>query len=137
MNKSLNSSAYPLKTVICSQVEAAKKKMFGEIGYDREFNDFTSSHTLPNNLLSDHPNLLAPLQSLIRKQRSAASGLNIVTTKNPISFKDSNTKNLFQKFGPLSQRSSCNHFQTKLIDQDNYFLIRHAKLKKMVVIKRI
>ena len=73
--------------------------MFGEIGFDGEFNDFKSSYTLPNNLLSDHPNLLAPLQSLIRKQRSAASGLNIVTTKNPISFKDSNTKNLFQKFG--------------------------------------
>lgn len=80
-----------------------REKMFGEIGFDREFNDFKSSYTLPNNLLSEHPNLLAPLQSLIRKQRSAASGLNIVTTKNPISFKDSNTKNLFQRFGLLSQ----------------------------------
>jgi len=73
--------------------------MFDDFNTRHDLKNFNSSYTLPNNLLSDHPNMFAPLQALIRKQRSTGSGLNIVTTKNPISVKNSNAQNSFKKFG--------------------------------------
>lgn len=86
-------------------------KMFDEFNFNRDLKNLNSSYTLPNNLLSDHHNMFAPLQALIRKQRSTASGLNIVTTKNPISIKNSNYQNTFNKFG--RDWPSCNYSDVK------------------------
>jgi hypothetical protein len=78
--------------------------MFDDYRRDRDLKNFNSSYTLPNNLLANHPGMLAPLQAFLRRQRSTASGLDIVTTKNPISIKNSNAKNVFQKFGGLRRK---------------------------------
>ena len=75
--------------------------MFDEFNFKHDLKNINASYTLPNNLLSEQPNMFAPLQALLRKQRSTSgSGLNIVTTKNPINpVKNSNSQNSFRKFG--------------------------------------
>ena len=71
-----------------------------EFGREYESKNLYSSHTLPNNLLSAHPGVLGPLQALLRKQRSVSRlNLDVVTTKNPISFKNSNADICSSRFG--------------------------------------
>ena len=92
---------------------------FSRCHFDEDL--FHSSQTLPNNLLTTHPHVLAPLQALLR-QRSSASRLDVVTTKNPISLKNSNKNPIYfknsnadiflNKFGSENELRSCNYFHS-------------------------